>query len=160
MKTLPQSIIRWPLIVVAAIGIVLVGLVVYAGRGRVKSGRIKSGRIVLPQTWRFDLDSGELATGSADDLWFEVSESGERFLTPVNGALMKAAGIGQHVSLTPRLCDPDDLITDKVSEKVLHAGSRILVLTNSAGCVDLRITAGPGPGPGFATLVAVYEIRQ
>lgn len=47
---------------------------------------IAGGNRKIPQTYLFDLDSGEIVRNGEADIWFEAETETERYLTPRNGA--------------------------------------------------------------------------
>jgi hypothetical protein len=111
----------------------------------VASVTYRTGPLDIPQTWRADLDSGAVGSGTAD-IWFQAATATERYVTPVNGARIGiydgGGGIAkQDCATTPKSTNRIDIVD-------LPVGTYVCVRTSDSRHAVFRVNTAVGPSPG------------
>jgi hypothetical protein len=107
------------------------------------------GTLAIRQTFRADLDSGQIGVSSGDDVWFAADTATERFLQPTNGAALAAMG-----TTAPGLsaCTSATLGAQRLPVGRLQAGVFLCVRTNEGRFSQLKVVQPAGASPGILTV--------
>jgi len=107
------------------------------------------GTLAIRQTFRADLDSGQIGVGGGDDVWFAADTATERFLEPTNGATLAAMGATE-----PGLsgCSSALLGAQRLPVGRLQAGVFVCVRTNEGRFSQLKVAQPAGASPGILTV--------
>lgn len=101
---------------------------------------LSTGPIELPQSYRVDLDTGTVGGGGAD-LWFHAVAAGERYLEPVNGAML-ALGNGSNRGRDG--CRDAAFSTDRIRFRQALEGSYVCVRTGQGHIAQFRVNGIEG----------------
>ena len=103
----------------------------------------------IPQTWLFDVDTGNLSAGPGADMWFEAVTETERYFTPFRGAGMVKVG-----STAPEYegCATASYSTARIPVQKVPVGSYLCLQTVGGRFSELRLLATIGPSPGTMSL--------
>lgn len=93
------------------------------------------GPIALQQTFRVNLDNGNIGNAGAD-VWFQAVNAVQKYLTPVNGAQL-ALGDGSNRNYLQ--CQAETFSSDRLSLGLINPGSFICVKTNQGRISRIRI---------------------
>jgi hypothetical protein len=93
----------------------------------------------VPQTYLFDLDEGNVVSGSNADLWFEAETATQLYITPRNGARMWPGDLSNRGY--DGCASGTHYTTARVSLSDLPPGSYVCVKTNSGRYSQFRVNA-------------------
>lgn len=112
---------------------------------------VAQGTVSVPQTWRFDLETGSIGAAGAD-AWFQAVTATERYLTPQSGGQL---GLASSSDPSYATCSSTPLTDDRIPVQTLVPGSVVCVRTDQGRLSAAVVTSAPGPSPG--TLVLSYR---
>jgi len=122
-------------------------LVAVQPAGGVTSGGanvIASGNRKIPQTYLFDLDSGELVRNGDADIWFEAVTETERYLTPKNGA---AIGFTREKP-SFEACSTVRMAEKRIPIQRIPGNAYACVRTSRGNLAAFKLLEPVGPSPG------------
>lgn len=96
-----------------------------------------TGPIVVPQTYRFNLDNGNIG-GAGADMWFQAVTPIKMFLKPRNGAKM---AVGDRSNRGYAGCSVASYSGARVNINALPVGSYVCVKTNQGRISQFRVNA-------------------
>ncbi|MDO9338807.1 MAG: hypothetical protein EON95_15600 [Caulobacteraceae bacterium] len=100
-----------------------------------------TGGVVVPQTYELNLDNGNVGGGSGADLWFQAVTSTERYLTPINGAMI---AVGDRSNRGRNGCRVASFSSGRVPLSAVPVGSYICMKTNQGRTSQFRMNAITG----------------
>ncbi len=104
-----------------------------------------TGPMSIPQTWRADLDTGEVGSGTAD-FWFRAETARNRYLQPMNGARFGIMPGASGATRAACVATPKSSANIPVSQ--LTVGTYVCVRTSDGRHGVFRVNEPIGRSPG------------
>lgn len=106
--------------------------------------------LVVPQTFSFDLDAGQVLGSSPDaDFWFEVVTATQLFIKPMNGAQI---AVGNKRNRGFNGCSAESFSPDQLALNTLAVGNYICAATSEGRVSQFRINALTSGSPRTLTI--------
>ena len=107
-----------------------------------------TGPLSVPQTYRFDLDRGNVTTTGAD-IWFQAETRDLLYLAPRNGARI---GVGNRSNRGLAGCSTARMSGNRVSLRDIPVGSYVCVKTNEGRISQFRVNGLSSGSPKTLSL--------